>query len=212
VNPAITCEVCHTGEGPEAVAPHPDGIPVIGFPAIINGTNVTFNGNGLIATYSPITKTCSNVSCHGLRANALGNPLPSPFPAWDDTSAVFDQTNCLLCHPISVVAPPLPAATVPPVPYNGPFSGTSPNFPNLHNAHLQSITTGYTSSTCLFCHAAPGASHWVNIWKGNRLLPRGTAAVGGTAIGSYNPASSSCLTAGAGIGVSCHDSGVRLWY
>jgi len=195
--PAITCDTCHTGEGP-GVGTHPDGAPVTGFPA-------KFNENGRIAGYNKTTGMCDNLSCHGGVSFLAAQ-------GWTGSVPVLDPTNsdtCASCHTASGVAEP-PAGVVP-VPYIGPFSGKVPSgtlagAANLHQAH-----TALAGFICTDCHTLAGGGHFNRLMVGNRRLNRGEAAgtVGGvgTSITSYSASDSSCAA-------TCHFGSVPVysWY
>jgi predicted CxxxxCH...CXXCH cytochrome family protein len=198
----LTCSACHfhlgSGTTNHSISPIPAVTPV--------AIDPIFNGNGLVAAYNSTTKQCSNVSCHGLFTNSLGVPLPvNPFPAWNNTTTVLNLSNCVLCHSVSTHVQSLPA-TVPNVPYIGPFSGKAfSGYSNAHRAHM--AIKGQSSTTCLMCHNISPTTHWANIMQGNRVLAKGFAAgtVGGgsTLILNYTVSTGGCLT---GTGTGCHGS------
>lgn len=185
VIPAITCEACHTGDGPGVTAVHPDAVVVKGFPA-------QFNDGG--ASYA--AGSCSNVSCHGGK----------PTPAWTGAAIpnyVYDPTgtNCTLnCHTVRNPA----------VQYIDVFSGDNQTFgTDLHDAHVNFI-----GSFCTDCHGLQAdklpLSHFSALSNGKRLLVPGSAAgtMGGTGT-QINSYTYDAVTPGS-CNSNCHEP--RNWF
>lgn len=107
----ITCEACHTGDGPGVTAVHPDAFVVKGFPD-------KYNDGG--AGYA--SGVCSNISCHG------GHPTNYVDPT---------GVACLNCHTVrnNGLLPPVQYIDV----YNGTDPGSDLHM--LHKTYLGAVCT-----------------------------------------------------------------------
>lgn len=135
----VPCSACHLGYG--------TGSPNHGFskakPTQKSASEfvvidpVYKSKTGGAATYNATTKTCANVSCHeGV------NPAK---PDWANPPVfAFDDTNCDNCH--------TPGTALYTPQYNSYYSGRSPGYSNLHDAHLVTFTTVARQITCASCH------------------------------------------------------------
>lgn len=201
---SLTCAACHTGFGAGTTSHATKAV----FTAVTASVAMpaAYNENGATAAYSSTTQRCTNVSCHGGKTIAVN---------WKSTT-VFNMTNCSNCHTIQPAPGILPASYT--GPYIGPFSGyidPVTGFNNLHTYHIV-FAIGGGSASCVNCHTNPVPNHFANITLGKRTLNRGVAApsIGGpgTSIGSYDPVTSSCLTNTSVSGLSCHDTGAKIWF
>lgn len=201
--PSLTCDACHTGEGPGGSAVHPDGIKATFAPQ--------FNDGGAAYTAG----ACSNVSCHGGK----------PTPVWTGAAIlnyVYDPTgaNCTLnCHTVRN----------PPVQYIDVFNGNNTfNAADLHDFHFTNGLAGCTDCHGLDANKLP-QFHFSGLNKGKRPfivadpMAAGFAAgtIGGTGTDiisySYDGVTpgvierGSCFTVFPGTG-GCHNGETRFWF
>jgi len=203
-NPNLACTTCHLSEGPGLGVAHPNSIVNTGIPT----TPADFSEGGP-ASYDPVTRTCSNVSCHG-QFSFSSQP-------WTDTTKVVDvadqsQSCTINCHQVTNAVYD-PAALVH-VPYIGPFSGRVPDDVNTKGNNLHFFHVARAGLDCTTCHTI--ATHFNGLTQGRRLLGRGFAAgtvgvvvagdpVGGNgvpmSVTAYDPVTSNCTTTTVG---DCH--------
>lgn len=191
LNNSSYCSTCHLGAGGMTDNTfHLNGTPDIFF-------NPIYNSKTGAASYDPVTKTCSNITCHGgprtqTQAQALTEAsTPGRTPAWD-VGIIDVASQCSSCH---VFDRPLAAE------YNSYNSGD--HFLHVWDPnHRPNPKLG-----CEVCHDAIGlaASHFADLNTAVMEKPPFAAI---NAPLQYNRATGTCNPQAGGL-TGCH--GVNVW-
>ena len=149
--PGVSCDACHAGGGADPVTKIGGPLHADGF---LNLSSTKFWGRNGGFRYDRVTKTCSNVRCHGGGSQEL-DPLAFPnrrsTPSWS-TGSLTVATDCRKCHEQG------DAGNTPQTPqfnsfYSGLYSGVEPPA-NLHQFHLASNPFFVTLPVdCVNCHS-----------------------------------------------------------